>query len=124
MVGVWPGCRQFVRFVARLRPSASICLAQPKDDKRRHHEWTVPSCVPQMYLADYNISIGIFTLRHALSLPRCVRLWFDMQAQGCALQQAGGEAAAEEGEAPKGIPQFWLNVLRNCEEVAEHVRCC
>ena len=23
---------------------------------------------------------------------------------------------------PKGIPQFWLNVLRNREELAEHVR--
>jgi len=33
---------------------------------------------------------------------------------------AGGEE--EEGPAPKGIPQFWLNVLRNSEELAEHVR--
>ena len=33
---------------------------------------------------------------------------------------AGGEE--EEEPEPKGIPQFWLNVLRNSEELAEHVR--
>ncbi len=32
---------------------------------------------------------------------------------------AGGEE--EEEPVPKGIPQFWLNVLRNSEELAEHV---
>ena len=48
--------------------------------------------------------------------------WYILTRQGCAQRQAGGGAAEEAGEAPKGIPQFWLNVLRNCEEVAEHVR--
>ena len=40
-------------------------------------------------------------------------------------RQAGeAPAAPAEGEeaVPKGVPQFWLNVLRNCEELAEHVR--
>lgn len=31
------------------------------------------------------------------------------------------EGAADE-EVPPGIPQFWLNVLRNNEDIAEQVR--
>ena len=31
-------------------------------------------------------------------------------------------AAGDDEEAPPGVPEFWLNVLRNCEDTAEQVR--
>lgn len=38
----------------------------------------------------------------------------------------GGDAEKEgEGEeVPDGVPEFWLNVLRNYEDIGEKVRLC
>lgn len=37
-------------------------------------------------------------------------------------EEPAAPAEAEEGEeVPAGVPQFWLNVLRNCEDIAEQI---
>ena len=35
---------------------------------------------------------------------------------------APDEGAEDGEEVPAGVPEFWLNVLRNCEDTAEQVR--
>ena len=32
-----------------------------------------------------------------------------------------GEGAKQDEEVPPGVPEFWLNVLRNCEDIGEKV---
>ena len=37
-------------------------------------------------------------------------------------EEVPAPADGDDEEPPPGVPEFWLNVLRNCEDTAEQVR--